>query len=201
MTAAIAAYRAGNAPHILQVFEVGTATMMAAKGAVVPVYKLMKDADEPFNPKAYLRAGRGLLHRLEGQHAVVPLQQLHGDLLLEQGRLQEGGPRSRTSRRRPGRSWSRPPRSSRPRARRARTPPAWPSWVHVENFSAWHNVPIGTQGERHGGHRTPSSRSTRRCTCSQLTMLQRPGQEGPVQLRRAHQPGATPSSPAASARC
>src|SRR5229473_3866864 len=26
MTAAIAAYRAGNAPHILQVFEVGTAT-------------------------------------------------------------------------------------------------------------------------------------------------------------------------------
>src|SRR5262245_40314371 len=35
MTAAIAAFRAGNAPHILQVFEVGTATMMAAKGAVV----------------------------------------------------------------------------------------------------------------------------------------------------------------------
>ena len=54
MTAAIAAYRDGNAPHILQVFEVGTATMMAAKGAVVPVHKLMKDADEPFNPKAYI---------------------------------------------------------------------------------------------------------------------------------------------------
>ena len=53
MVAAMAAFRAGNAPHILQVFEVGTATMMAAKGAVVPVYKLMKDADEPFNPKAY----------------------------------------------------------------------------------------------------------------------------------------------------
>jgi sn-glycerol 3-phosphate transport system substrate-binding protein len=36
MTAAIAAYRAGNAPAILQVFEVGTATMMSAKGAIVP---------------------------------------------------------------------------------------------------------------------------------------------------------------------
>src|SRR6185436_17621755 len=34
MTAAIAAYRAGNAPHMLQVFEVGTATMMSAKGAI-----------------------------------------------------------------------------------------------------------------------------------------------------------------------
>src|SRR5215467_744043 len=54
MTAAIAAFRAGNAPHILQVFEVGTATMMAAKGAVMPVAKVMKDADEPFNPKAYM---------------------------------------------------------------------------------------------------------------------------------------------------
>src|ERR1700694_4031384 len=32
MTAAIAESRAGNAPDILQVFEVGTATMMGAKG-------------------------------------------------------------------------------------------------------------------------------------------------------------------------
>src|ERR1044071_6803641 len=54
MTAAIAAFRAGNAPHILQVFEVGTATMMAAKGAIVPVAKVMADAKEPFDPKAYL---------------------------------------------------------------------------------------------------------------------------------------------------
>ncbi len=44
MTAAVAAFRAGNAPHILQVFEVGTATMMASKGAVVPVGKVMTDA-------------------------------------------------------------------------------------------------------------------------------------------------------------
>ena len=44
MTAAIAAFRAGNAPHLLQVFEVGTATMMASKGAIVPVTKIMADA-------------------------------------------------------------------------------------------------------------------------------------------------------------
>jgi sn-glycerol 3-phosphate transport system substrate-binding protein len=37
MNAGIAAFRAGNAPHILQVFEVGTATMMAARGAIKPV--------------------------------------------------------------------------------------------------------------------------------------------------------------------
>src|SRR6478609_9126431 len=44
MNAGIAAFRAGNAPHIMQVFEVGTATMMSATGAVKPVYKLMTEA-------------------------------------------------------------------------------------------------------------------------------------------------------------
>ena len=50
MTGAIAAFRAGNAPHILQVFEVGTATMMASKGAIVPVGKVMSDAGFKFDP-------------------------------------------------------------------------------------------------------------------------------------------------------
>jgi len=59
MTAAIAAYRAGNPPDIVQVFEVGTATMMAAKGAVKPVYQLMADAGEKFDPAAYLPAISG----------------------------------------------------------------------------------------------------------------------------------------------
>src|SRR5262245_66251875 len=54
MTAAIAAFRAGNAPHILQVFEVGTATMMSAKGAIKQVYQLMQEAGEPIQTKNYL---------------------------------------------------------------------------------------------------------------------------------------------------
>src|SRR5882672_12635293 len=56
MTAAMAAFRAGNAPHILQVFEVGTATMMAAKGAVKPVGEVMKQSGVSFDPKAYVPA-------------------------------------------------------------------------------------------------------------------------------------------------
>src|SRR5688572_5506395 len=48
MTAAIAAFRAGEQPAIVQVFEVGTGTMMAAKGAIYPVYQLMADMGEPF---------------------------------------------------------------------------------------------------------------------------------------------------------
>ena len=59
MTGAIAAFRAKQHPHIVQVFEVGTATMMAAKGAVYPVYQLMKDQGLPFDPKNYLPSVTG----------------------------------------------------------------------------------------------------------------------------------------------
>src|SRR3978361_2548460 len=51
MNAGIAAFRSGNAPHIMQVFEVGTATMMSATGASKQGWQLVQDAGEPFDPK------------------------------------------------------------------------------------------------------------------------------------------------------
>jgi sn-glycerol 3-phosphate transport system substrate-binding protein len=73
MTAAIAAFRSGNAPHVLQVFEVGTATMMASKGATVPVGKIMSDAGLPFDPKAYIPAVAGYYTAPNGQMLSFPL--------------------------------------------------------------------------------------------------------------------------------
>src|SRR5512133_2671303 len=72
MTAAIAAFRAGNAPHILQVFEVGTATMMASKGAIVPVGKVMTDAGYKFDPKVYVPAVAGYYTAPNGQMLSFP---------------------------------------------------------------------------------------------------------------------------------
>lgn len=56
LPAAIAAYRAGKAPNILQVYEVGTETMMASKGAIVPVWQIMKDGGQKFETSAYMPA-------------------------------------------------------------------------------------------------------------------------------------------------
>lgn len=56
MTTAIAAFRAKKQPHIVQVFEVGTATMMAAKGAVYPIEQVMNDAGVKLNKSDYLPA-------------------------------------------------------------------------------------------------------------------------------------------------
>ena len=71
MNAGIAAFRAGNAPHIMQVFEVGTATMMAAKGAVKPVHQLMKEAGEKFDPQGLPVGDHRLLLDGEGRDAVA----------------------------------------------------------------------------------------------------------------------------------
>src|SRR5262252_4635800 len=72
LNAGIAAYRAGNAPGIMQVFEVGTATMMAAKGAVKPVFELMKEEGEPFDPQAYLPALTGYYSTAKGEMLSFP---------------------------------------------------------------------------------------------------------------------------------
>ena len=72
MTGAIAAFRAKQQPHIVQVFEVGTATMMAAKGAIYPVHQLMVDAGETFDPNAYLPAVYGYYSTTDGKLLSMP---------------------------------------------------------------------------------------------------------------------------------
>src|SRR3984893_18414875 len=59
VTAAIFAFRSRSQPAIVQVNEIATATMMAAKGAIYPVFELMRDEQEAFSPAAYLPAVTG----------------------------------------------------------------------------------------------------------------------------------------------
>jgi sn-glycerol 3-phosphate transport system substrate-binding protein len=90
LTAAIAAFRAKQAPHIVQVFEVGTANMMAAKGAVYPVYQLMADAKEAFDPKAYIGPVYGYYSTTDGKLLSMPFNSSTPVLYLEQGAAGQG---------------------------------------------------------------------------------------------------------------
>ena len=72
MTAAMAAFRAGNAPDILQVYEVGTATMMAAKGAIKPVGEVMTLGGKKFDSKVYIPAVAGYYTAPSGQMLSLP---------------------------------------------------------------------------------------------------------------------------------
>lgn len=91
MTAAIAAFRAGEQPHIVQVFEVGTATMMAAEGAIKPVQGIMEQADIDWNNDAYLPAVKSYYSTTDGDllslpfNSSTPVMWYNRDLLDEAG--------------------------------------------------------------------------------------------------------------------
>src|SRR5690554_1912246 len=72
MNAGIAAFRAGNAPDILQVFEVGTATMMHAKGAIKPVHEMAQEAGDPIDPADFLGAVAGYYSSSDGNLVSMP---------------------------------------------------------------------------------------------------------------------------------
>ncbi len=150
MTAAIAAYRAGNAPHILQVFEVGTATMMAAKGAIKPVAQLMKDADEPFDPKAYLPTVAGYYTDSRGNMLSFPFNSSSVAFYVNKDAFKKAG----LDGNKPPKTWKEFVATAEKLKAGGSSCPyttSWPSWLHIENFSAWHNVSIGTKENGIGG--------------------------------------------------
>jgi sn-glycerol 3-phosphate transport system substrate-binding protein len=150
MTAAIAAFRAGNAPHLLQVFEVGTATMMAAKGAIVPVTKVMADAKEPFDPKAYMPAVAGYYTDSKGNMLSFPFNSSTVVLYVNRDAFKKAG----LNPDQPPKTWKDMNAAAlqlKVRGQECVYTSGWPSWVHIENFSAWHNVPIGTKENGMGG--------------------------------------------------
>jgi sn-glycerol 3-phosphate transport system substrate-binding protein len=143
MTAAIAAFRAGKAPNIVQVFEVGTATMMSAKGAIVPVYKLMKDSGEKFDPKAYVSAVAGYYTDSKGNmlsfpfNSSTPVFYINKDAFKKAGLDPNAAPKT-------WKEFAAVAGKLKASGQECVYTSGWPSWVHVENFSAWHNLPIGT---------------------------------------------------------
>ena len=67
MTAGIAAFRAGEAPNIIQIFDAGAATIINAKGAVKPVAGLLNEFGTKFNAEDYIAGVRYFYADKDGQ--------------------------------------------------------------------------------------------------------------------------------------
>jgi sn-glycerol 3-phosphate transport system substrate-binding protein len=150
MAAAIAAYRAGNAPHILQVFEVGTATMMAAKGAIKPVYEVMSQAGEKFDPKSYVPAVAGYYTNSAGQMLSFPFNSSTTVFYYNKDAFEKAG----LDPNRAPQTWPEVQAAMAKLKASGHACPfttGWQTWTQLESFSAWHNVPFLTKDNGFGG--------------------------------------------------
>lgn len=150
MTAAIAGFRAKEHPHLVQVFEVGTATMMAAKGAIYPMEALMKDAGEPFDKSDYLPAVISYYQTPEGELLSMPFNSSTPVLWYNADALKAAGVDVPET-------WEDVKGAAKAlvgNGMKCGLSFGWQSWVMLENFSAWHDIPMGTKENGFAGFDT-----------------------------------------------
>jgi len=151
MVAAIAAFRAGNAPHVVQMFEIGTATMMSARGAIKPVHELMRETGVAFDPNIYLPAVRGYYSLPDGRMMAMPFNTSTAIMFYSKDAFKKAG----LDPARPPQTWPELIESAR-KIKAAGAAPcafttAWPTWTQFEQFSAIHDVPLATKANGMAG--------------------------------------------------
>ena len=148
--AAIAAFRAGNAPHILQVFEVGTASMMASKGAIIPVTEVMKTGGVKFDPSVYVPAVAGYYTAPNGQMLSLPFNSSTTVFHYNKDAFKAAG----LDPEQPPTTWpevARAAASLKIAGHKCPFTTSWQSWTQLESFSAWHNVEFATKNNGFNG--------------------------------------------------
>jgi sn-glycerol 3-phosphate transport system substrate-binding protein len=145
MEAVLTAKRSGQAPHIVQIFEVGTATMMASKGMVVSAHKVMSDAALPIDFNAFVPAVAGYYTAVNGQMMSLPFNSsttvtwLNLDAFKAAGlpidKLPQTWPQIRSA-------------AEKLKANGHKCPltTGWQGWTQLESFSTWHNIELASKG-------------------------------------------------------
>ena len=150
LNAGIAAFRASEQPHILMVFEVGTATMMAAGGAIKPVYEVMAESGAKFDPDAYIGAVKGYYTTTEGEMLSLPFNSSTPVLWVNRDAMSAAGVDPDTDMS----TWEQVDEVLGKLKAGGEDCPlvtAWQSWIHLENFSAYHNVPFASKDNGFAG--------------------------------------------------
>src|SRR5262245_58221008 len=143
MLAALFAMRMREHPAIVQVAEVATATMMAAKSAIIPVHELMRDEHEPFKSADYHPVIGGYYADSDGNLLSFPLNASTPILYYNKDQFRFAGIKADE----PPKTWL-DVEAAADKLRGARYPCGftthYPSWVNVENFLAWHGLPVAS---------------------------------------------------------
>lgn len=151
LTAAIAAFRANEQPAIVQVYEVGTGTMMAAKGAIYPVHQLMADQGKTWDPSTFISSVTGYYSDPDGNILSLPFNSSTPIMYYNKETFKKAGLDPEA----PPATWGELEAAfqkiKESGASDCAFTTAWISWIHTENFSALHNLPYATLENGFGG--------------------------------------------------
>lgn len=147
LTAAIAAWRAGQAPHLVQVFDVGTGSMIAAGRAVKDVWQLIQETGAPIKAENYIASVRGYYSLPDGRMASMPFNSSTAVMWYNQDAFEKAG----LDPAKPPATWPELVQAAEVLKAKKVTEYAvttsWPTWVHFEQFAAIHNVAYATDAD------------------------------------------------------
>lgn len=145
LTAAIAAFRAGQAPHLVQMFEVGTGSMLAAGPAVKQVWQLIEETGVKIDPNAYIPAVRGYYSLADGRLASMPFNSSTAMMFYNKDAFEKAGldPEKAPA------TWPELMKAAEQLKAKAAAPipvtTSWASWIQFEQYGAIHNLPFATE--------------------------------------------------------
>lgn len=151
LTATIAAWRAGAAPHVSQIFDVGTATMLSAGPAVVDVYKLAAQTGVAIDANAYVPAIKGYYALNNGSMGALPFNSSTVVMWINQDAFVAAG----LDPSKPPTTWPEVIAAAQAlQAKKAVEIPimtSWPTWAHFEQYAAIHNVEFASLSDGFAG--------------------------------------------------
>jgi sn-glycerol 3-phosphate transport system substrate-binding protein len=149
--AAVAAFRAGNPPHIMQMFDAGSGDMMSARNVIVPVSEVFKRAGLQFDPADFIAPARGYYGLPTGDLLSMPFNVSTTVLFFNKDALKKAG----LDAEKPPRTWPELIKAAqqirKSNAAACGYTTTWLAWIMLEQFSSRHNLSLGTQGNGRAG--------------------------------------------------
>ena len=145
LNAGIAAFRAKQPPHIIQVFDVGTGVMMGAEGAVKPVADILSMGGKPFDKSQYLPGIVAYYSKPDGTMLSFPYNSSSPILYYNKDIFQKAGLDAEN----PPKTWPEVFEAARKIKTSGAAPcgltSTWLTWIGLENFAAWNNLQYSTE--------------------------------------------------------
>ena len=150
LTAGIAAFRAGEQPNIMQVFDAGAATVIGAKGATIPVQDLLANNGVDFDINDYIAGVRYFYADSDGKMIGMPFNSSTPILYYNVDALEAAGVT-------PPKTWEEFQSTTAPALKDAGYIALSQShlpWIFTENFMSRHDLPFATNNNGYDGNDT-----------------------------------------------